>query len=191
MQATRRRAILFSVALALAACGRAKPAKTAKVESGPMPADAEWSGVYYSPAFGTLHLVQEGNLVNGRWQRPTKGKWGELQGNANGNLLRFDWKEYTTGLVGPNSTKSGKGYFQYSRPSGDNVDDLIAGQVGRDEDEVGTPWDAVKQRNVKPDLDAIGGTGATDVGGGDWDKGNTEGGEPEPPVEPKPDAPDI
>ncbi len=33
--------------------------------------------------------------------------------------------------------KSGKGYFKYKRPPGDNVDDTIAGELGRNEDETG------------------------------------------------------
>jgi hypothetical protein len=53
-------------------------------------------------------------------------------------------------------------------------------------DEVGEPWDAVKQRNQQPDLKSIGGTGAVDVGGGDWDNENKEKGTPEPPEAPKP-----
>jgi hypothetical protein len=149
-----------------------------------MPADATWTGVYYNPLYGWLHLIEEGNLVTGRWLRPRKDKWGELQGNADGNLLRFDWTEHEIGLVGPRSKFTGKGYFVYSRPEGDNVDDRIDGELGRGEDEVGQPWDAVKQRNVKPDLDSIGGSGAADVGGGDWDTEGKEEGEPEPPAEP-------
>ena len=159
--------------------------KTANVKAGSMPGGAEWSGVYYSPLFGYLHLEQDGNLVNGRWQRPRKGQWGKMQGNADGNLLRFDWEEFIDGLVGPNSRKQGKGYFVYSRPEGENVDDIIEGEIGRGEDEVGIGWEAIKQRNVKPDLGAIGGSGAGEVGGGEWDGENSEGGEPEEPVEPE------
>jgi hypothetical protein len=166
--------------------------KTANVKPGSMPADAEWNGVYYSPLFGHLHLVTQGNLVEGRWQRPRKGQWGKLQGNVDGNLLRFDWEEYIDGLVGPNSKKTGKGYLVYRRPEGDNVDDVIEGEVGRDNDEVGTPWEAIKQRNEKPNLESIGGSGATEVGGGEWDSENKEEGTPEEPVGPESeDAPDL
>lgn len=188
-----RKAIFSVLAMALVVlfgslsmgCGNATTkAKTANVKPGSMPDGADWTGVYYSPLFGYLHLEQEGNLVTGRWQRPRKGQWGKMQGNADGNLLRFDWEEFIDGLVGPNSRKSGKGYFVYRRPEGDNVDDVIEGEVGRGEDEVGIAWEAIKQRNVKPDLDSIGGSGAGEVGGGEWDSGNTESGEPEEPVEP-------
>jgi hypothetical protein len=183
--------VLLTGLLALG-CGNAKSsAKTANVSAGPMPSGGDWTGVYYDVLFGYLHLEQDGNLVNGRWQRPRKGQWGKLQGNADGNLLKFDWEEYVDGLVGPNSKKKGKGYFVYSRPPGENVDDVIEGELGRGENEVGVSWKAIKQRNVKPDLDSIGGSGATDVGGGDWDSGNTESGDPDEPVEPDVEAPEL
>ena len=120
------------VAPSLVACGP-KPveARRAQVEAGSMPDNASWEGVYFSPLFGTLHLVPEGNLVNGRWLRPLKGEWGKLQGNLSGNVLRFDWEEYKDGLVGPNSKKTGKGYFLYTRPDGENVDDVLKGEMGR------------------------------------------------------------
>jgi len=173
-------------------CGPPKPqGKTASVKAGSMPADAEWTGVYYSPLFGHLHVVHDGNLVEGRWQRPRKGQWGKLQGNADGNLLKFDWEEFVDGLVGPNSKKVGKGYFLYTRPTGENVDDEIVGQIGRGDDEVGTEWKAIKQRNTEPDINSIGGSGAADVGGGDWDSDNTEGGEPDEPTEPEVEAPEL
>jgi len=193
-----RLALLLVVACCLvlvAGCKTAASheANTADVDPGPMPDGAEWTGVYYSPLYGWLHLVQEGNLITGKWLRPRKDRWGELQGNADGNLVRFDWKEYIVGLVGPRSRKQGKGYFVYSRPAGENVDDVIEGELGRDQDEMGLPpWDAVKQRNVDPDLNSIGGSGSMDVGGGDWDPGNQEAGEPEPPVAPEEDeGPEI
>ena len=63
--------------------------------------------------------------------------------------------------------------------------------LGRGEDEVGVAWKAIKQRNTEPDIDSIGGSGAADVGGGDWDSDNTEGGEPEEPTEPEVEAPEL
>lgn len=189
---------LITVALALAAttfatgCGESKPsAKTANITPGSMPDGGEWDGVYYDMLFGNLHLKASGNLVKGKWQRPRKGQWGQLTGNIDGNVMRFDWEEFVDGLVGPNSKKKGKGYFVYKRPEGDNVDDIIEGEIGKGLNEVGTEWRAIKQRNVKADLDSIGGAGASDVGGGDWDGDNTEKSDPEPPQEPDTDAPEL
>lgn len=159
-------------------------AKTANVQAGDLPEGGDWTGVWYSELYGYLHLVQDGTVISGKWIRPHKDRWGELNGQATGDLIRFEWKEHTIGLVGPNATKSGKGYFKYKRPEGENVDDQIVGEIGRGADEVGDPWDAIKQRNVKPDLASIGGTGAGDVGGGDWDSDNKEEGTPEAPQPP-------
>lgn len=183
--------VLLASTTGLACSEAAKGAKTASVEAGSMPDGGEWDGVYYDMLFGNLHLVAEGNVVKGKWQRPRKGQWGQLTGNIDGNLMRFDWTEFVDGLVGPNSKKRGKGYFVYKRPEGENVDDFIEGEIGKGDDEVGTDWRAIKQRRVKPDLDSIGGAGAGDVGGGDWDSNNKEKGKPEPPKEPETDAPDL
>jgi hypothetical protein len=176
--------------------GSGSGGKTANVKSESMPDGGSWTGVYYSPLYGWLHLVEDGNNVNGKWLRPRRDRWGKLQGSVDGNVLRFTWEEFEYGLVGPNSTKSGKGYLVYKRPPGTNVDDQVEGELGRGLDEVGQPWDGVKQRNVKPDLESIGGASASDVGGGDWDKGNKEQGEPEEPKEPsegssEPKAPEL
>lgn len=176
---------LACTALGAVGCGsEQKVAKVAKVTPGDMPSGAEWTGVYFSELYGYLHVVQEGNTVSGKWIRPVKDRWGELHGEVVGDLLRFQWKEHTIGMVGPNATKSGKGYFKYKRPPGDNVDDTIVGQIGFGADEVGEPWDAVKQRNIPPDLASIGGSGSTDLGGGDWDSDSKEKGTPEPPAPP-------
>jgi len=177
--------VLLLTPVAVVGCGGGSSApKVAEVKAGDMPADANWTGVYFSQLYGYLHLVQEGDNINGKWIRPHKDKWGELHGTAQGDLLKFSWTEHTVGAVGPNSSTAGKGYFKYKRPPGDNVDDTIAGEIGREQDEVGEPWDGVKQRNVKPDLDSIGGTGAGDIGGGDWDTENKEEGSPEAPASP-------
>jgi hypothetical protein len=168
-------------------CGPSGAApKTANVQAGDLPDGAEWNGVYFSPLYGYLHILQDGPNVSGKWMRPVKDRWGELHGKITGDLIRFEWTERVIGLVGPNATRSGRGYFKYARPAGDNVDDTIAGQIGVGPNEVGEPWDAVKQRNMMPDLASIGGTTSGDLGGGDWDSENKEPGKPEPPAPPPP-----
>ena len=132
--------------------------------------------------YGYFHLVQDGKAVNGKWIRPQKDRWGELHGDATGNVMKFTWTEYTIGAIGKNAEKAGRGYLVYSRPSGENVDDKVDGELGRGNDEVGEKLAGVKQRNTNPDLGSIGGTGATDMNGGDWDGDSKEGGTPEPPA---------
>jgi hypothetical protein len=171
---------------ALACNGGGTKAKTANVTPADMPEGADWTGVYFDQLYGYFHIVQEGKTVSGKWERPAKDKWGELHGEATGNVLKFTWSEYTVGAVGPAAQRDGKGYFVYSRPSGENVDDKIDGEIGRGQDEVGEKLSGVKQRLKMPDLGSIGGTGATDIGGGDWDGEKKEGGTPEPPSPPPP-----
>lgn len=166
-------------------CGDTVTTKTATVSPGDMPSGAKWDGVYYSELYGYLHLKQDGTKMHGKWERRTKEKWGELTGEVTGDVLKFEWSEYTRGLVGPNAKHTGKGYFKYKRPPGDNVDDQIIGEIGHGQDEVGEPWEAIKQRNLPPDLGSIVGSGASDVGGGDWDTDSKEKGKPEAPAGPR------
>jgi hypothetical protein len=186
----RRRSFLVAAfalgsALLTSACGGgATGPKVAKVTPGDMPSGAEWTGVYFEPLYGYLHLVQEGNTVSGKWQRPQKDRWGELHGEASGNVLKFSWTEYTVGAVGPNSNREGKGYLQYRRPEGDNIDDRVDGSLGVGQDEVGTSFEGIRQRNVKPDLASIGPTSA-EISGGDWDAGSKESGDAESPAPPR------
>lgn len=172
-------------------CSSTPAPKTAKVQAGDMPEGGDWTGVYYSELYGYLHLVQDQNSdsIEGRWIRPVKDRWGELHGSVAGDLIKFTWTEHVIGAIGPNSTKEGRGYFKYTRPEGENVDDKVVGEIGRNKDEVGEPWEAVKQRNMMPDLKSIGGTGSSDIGGGDWDSQNQEPGAPEPPASPSDEAP--
>ena len=176
--------VIAPLTLGATGCGEATAAKSATVTPGDMPSGADWTGVYFSQLYGYLHLVQDGNTVSGKWIRPTQDRWGEVHGTATGDVIHFTWTEHTIGAVGPNSKKTGKGYFKYKRPPGDNVDDNVVGEIGRNEDETGEAWDAVKQRNIKPDLGSIGGSGSGDLGGGDWDGDNKEKGTAEPPASP-------
>jgi hypothetical protein len=174
-------AALSVVGAPLAGCGGSDAAKLATVPSGDMPSNGKWDGVYFSELYGNLHLVRKGDHIKGRWERPHKDKWGEIDGDVTGDLFKFTWSEYTRGLVGPNAKRTGKGYFKYKRPEGANVDDTIVGERGAGDDEVGDPWEAVKQRNIPPNPDSIAGSGSRDVGGGDWDTDSKEKGKAEPP----------
>jgi hypothetical protein len=177
---------LVGMPLSTAGCaGEVGSGRKAAVSPGEMPQDGTWTGVWYSELYGYLHIVQYGNAVVGKWMRPHRDRWGEMKGEATGDLLKFEWSEHIIDLVGPNATKSGHGYFKYKRPPGDNIDDTFSGEIGYLKDEVGLPWDGVKQRMMKPDLASIGGNGAAEVGGGEWDGDNDEKGKPEEPASPK------
>ena len=89
-----------------------------------------------------------------------------MKGTITGDVAHFDWTERTVGMVGASGTRSGKGYFRYTRPEGDNMDDRLLGEWGFDDAEIGGgEWDSVKQRNKSPDLKSIGGEAEPTVGG--------------------------
>jgi hypothetical protein len=141
--------------LTVAGCGDGKETKHAKVPSGPMPEGETWTGVYFHPVYGYLHLVEEGDSIVGRWKRADQSKWGELSGKKGGNVVHYTWKEHTVGMVGASATTHGKGYFQYKMDKEDRP--ILDGQFGLNDDEVGSDWHNVKQARMAPDLKSIGG----------------------------------
>jgi hypothetical protein len=159
--------------------GSGQEAKHAEVKPGEMPAGGDWSGVYYSPTYGTLHLVKEGASVSGKWRTTSGDKWGELHGEVDGDLLKYEWKETTIGMVGPTATKTGKGYFKYVVPSDPNGEHEIKGEWGLGGSDVGNPWSAIKQRNQRPDPDSVVPDETQKVQGEGWDEsggGHSSGG---------------
>lgn len=168
--------LTLPLAAALSACHGGGSAKTAEVKAGELPAGGDWSGVYYSQVEGSLHLVADGSSASGRWRTAAGDTWGELAGKIEGNVMHFEWTTHKIGMVGGNSTASGKGYFVYSAPKAGEAHE-IHGEYGLGADEVGTKWDAVKQMNQKPDLNAVKPDEVeSHVGGGGWDEDNSGGG---------------
>jgi hypothetical protein len=153
----------------VAACGGSTTEAKALPKAGDMPEGAEWTGVYFSPTYGHLHMVKEGSAVSAKWRNASGDKWGALHGEVTGNLLHYEWEETTIGMVGPSAKKTGRGYFQYVRPKGDNVNDEIHGEWGLGHEQTGVTWTAVKQRNSKPDLDSVMPDETQKVEGGGWD----------------------
>jgi hypothetical protein len=188
----------FTLALALTApfglgiiaCGPDKDApKVATVKAGEMPAGGEWAGVYFSPLYGYLHIVTDGKAVNGGWRTAAGDAFGELHGETDGNLLKYEWKERRIGAVGADAVKKGKGYFVYKIPKAGEAHE-VHGEWGLGESEAGNTWSAVKQKNMPPDLKAV----QPDeyegrVTGGGWDEGEgggekeKEGGGDQPALE--------
>jgi hypothetical protein len=159
----RKGALALTLGLAAVACQPpATGPKTAQVKPGSLPDGATWNGVWFNAQFGHLHLVSKGSSITGRWKSPG-GNWGELTGETDGNVAHFTWTEHKIGMVGPTAMTKGKGYFVYSRPEGEHVDDELKGEWGLNENETGNAWDCVKQRNQKPDPASVGGT--KEVGG--------------------------
>jgi hypothetical protein len=155
--------------IALVACDNSGGAKVAHVTAGQMPAGETWSGVYFHPVFGYLHMVEQDGNVIGRWKRADQSAWGELSGTRQGNVLRFRWKEHKIGQYGPSGESSGKGYFIYT-VNRDGIGNL-EGHYGLHDDETGSNWNNVKQQRMVPDLKSITGndsSGGDKPGGSEW-----------------------
>jgi len=155
-------------------CGGSSTApKVAHVKAGDMPVGGEWTGVYYSQLQGYLHLMNEGNSIQGRWRITAGEKFGEMAGEVTGDVFRYEWTERTIGMVGPTASRSGRGYFRYTIPKEGEAHE-IAGERGPGQDETGEPWKAVKQMNQVPDFKKVTPDETEDrptPGSGDWDHG--------------------
>lgn len=162
-------ALSISVPAIVACGGSSKPETHALPKAGDMPEGGDWTGVFFSPTYGHLHLVKEGASANGKWRTTAGDKWGEMHGDATGNLYLYDWTETKIGMVGPAAKTTGRGYFVYTRPPGDNVDDEIKGEWGMANERTGVVWTAVKQRNQKPDPDSVVPDETQKLEGGGWD----------------------
>jgi hypothetical protein len=164
-------ALAAPLALSVGCGGSGKGAKSQEqLKPREMPADGEWTGVYYSQLFGHLHLIKDGDSMHGRWRTAAGDKWGEMHGKVDGDLFRYEWTEHKIGLVGPNASTSGKGFFRYVVPAGENVDHTIQGQWGLGSEEVGNPWEAIKQRNQMPDFNSVMPDETQKATGGGWDE---------------------
>jgi hypothetical protein len=150
---------LACASASIVACAGDSGMHAANIKSEDMPAGESWTGVYFHPVYGYLHMVQNDNNVVAKWKRADQSAWGELSGVATGNVVHFQWKEHKYGLVGPAAESSGKGYFVY-KVSGEKIPELD-GQFGMGDDETGADWHNVKQVRMTPDLNSIKG----DTGG--------------------------
>jgi hypothetical protein len=148
---------LTFVAIGLIGCGEGAEPKTAKIASGPMPEGETWTGVYFHPVFGYLHIQEEGSNAVGRWKRTDQSHWGELSGTISGNVLHYTWKEHKIGMIGPAATTKGRGYFVY-KLNKENIGELD-GEFGLNDSELGSTWKNIKQVRMQPDLKSIGGDG--------------------------------
>lgn len=135
-----------AAALLLVACGGSVPA----LKAGPMPDGGDFTGVWFSQQYGEMHMIQEGSSVHGRYELDQRT--GKINGDANGDLLRFEWEEQKSMVSNrPNITK-GHGYFRYT-VNADTGEHRIEGRWGLDaDDRNGGDWTAYKMRNREPEL---------------------------------------
>jgi len=154
-------ALLSAVAL-IPACGGGSGNRSA----GTMPQGGTFTGVWHSPQYGEMNMVQTGNAVVGEYHKDERS--GRIQGTANGNLMRFEWNEERELVGGLPQTTRGRGYFHYS------IDDAgkhtLLGEWGIDDDDAGGGvWNAYKMMNRSPTLSSDTSGGANDVENPDWD----------------------
>ena len=162
--------LLLSVAATLVACGPGGPeVKHAKLTPGSLPEGGEWNGVYFSTQFGYLHLVSDNKSANGAWRTAAGDAWGEMAGECQGDLLKYEWTERKIGAIGADATKKGHGYFRYTIPKQGEAAKIV-GEWGLGESDAGNPWEAVKQIRMEPKPESVKPDeveGHTNVGG--WD----------------------
>jgi hypothetical protein len=129
-----------------------------------------------------MHLVQNGSAVVGRYKKDERS--GSLQGEADGDLMRFEWKELKAMVSNRPSETIGHGYFRYMVDPA-NGDHVLKGRWGLDDSDMnGGEWNAYKSRKLEPDLEKFGGgeTSGGDSAGESSDEGESggdEGGESE------------
>jgi hypothetical protein len=144
-----REAALVSVlsVCALFGCGGGG---AAGVSSGPMPDDGTFSGVYHSPQYGDMNFIQNGSAVVGEYK--SEMRKGKIQGEAEGDLLRFEWTEHKAMVSNRPQETRGHGYFKYMIDKG-NGDHVLKGEWGLGDDETGGgQWNAYKLKNKEPHL---------------------------------------
>jgi len=151
----------MAIALAAFGCGGTPEPNFAKVTPTPMAQGQSWSGVYYNPIYGYLHMVEKDGTISGRWKRTDSSRWGELSGTTNGNVFNFAWKEHQYGAIGPSADVKGTGVFVYKGGS-EGIPELAGQYAIEGSDSIGD-WHCVKQLNMKPDPTSINGDNPAEV----------------------------
>lgn len=149
------------------------------IPEGPMPQGGSFSGVWHSPQYGEMQMVQTGQSVVGEYTKDERT--GRVQGTVRGNVMRFEWSEQREMVAGRPITTRGRGYFRYA--IGDDGDHYIRGEWGVDDNMTGGgEWNAVRDRRRQPTLhqgqsdEGEGRVQEFDTAGGDSGGGSTSGG---------------
>ena len=95
-------AALFAIGTGLAGCAASGDVP----DPTPMPEDASFEGVWYSPQFEHMYLRQEGDSVRGVYAYKSGGR---LEGTVNGNVLVFEWDDPGSKQKATRSMSGGSG----------------------------------------------------------------------------------
>jgi hypothetical protein len=154
---TRFASFVLGCALFVASCGGAQHAR---VSAGSMPPGGSFTGVWFSPQYGEMHMVENGATVIGRYTKDERT--GRIQGSVEGDLMRFEWTENRELIVGRPVKTKGHGYFRIINDTAEGTWKLI-GEWGNDDAETGGgQWNAVKSKSRKPDVDGNAGASSSE-----------------------------
>lgn len=149
----------------LVACGGG--GGRANLTPGAMPAGETFTGVYQSPQYGEMQVVQTGVQVVAEYVRDERR--GRIQGTVQGDLLRFEWSERRELVVGRPNVSRGRGYFRLV--VGDDRLVYLVGEWGHENNDTGGgPWRAVRLRNRRPRVSST--TGGAEIGAEDTQQGD-------------------
>lgn len=150
-------------ALSAGACGSKPP----EIVAGKMPEGGNFSGVYFSPQYGEMNMVQNGGAVIGEYKQEMRT--GKIQGEASGDLMKFEWIERKALVSNRAQETRGHGYFRYVVDPA-NGDHILKGEWGLGDSMLGGgPWNAYKAKGKEPKL-------SQETSGGD-SSGGSEGGD--------------
>lgn len=155
--------VLLAIVLATGCGGDRLP----PIQSKPMPEGGTFTGVWFSPQYGEMHIQQTGSSAVGRYTKDERE--GRIQGQVEGDVMRFEWTEERELIVGRPVETKGHGYFRIVKDDVENTWKIV-GEWGHDDaDRGGGPWNAVKSKSRKPELGGEGGdtTSGSDSSGGD------------------------
>lgn len=161
-----RTTLLFgsvTMALAMATAGCGGGIQRANVDPEAMPNGGTFTGVWNSPQYGEMHLIQHGDRVVGEYKKNERR--GIIRGKVQGNVLRFQFEERRELVQGNPNIAHGRGYFRYLVDPADGSHKLL-GEWGVDNSETGGgEWNAVKLETRDPKLKRAKAPGGASAGG--------------------------
>lgn len=142
--------VVFALAFAVGCGGEKLP----PIQVKPMPEGGSFSGVWFSPQYGEMHILQTGSSAIGRYTKDERQ--GRLQGRLEGDVMRFEWTEERELIVGRAVKTKGHGYFRIVRDDAEDTWKIIGEWGNDDADRGGGPWTAVKSKTRRPEIDSDG-----------------------------------
>ena len=141
---------------------------------GAMPQGGHFTGVWFSQQYGEMHIIQNGAAVQGRYFKDERK--GTITGEAEGDLMEFEWVERKAMVANRPNEARGRGYFRYIiKKNGDYEEHRLEGEWGIDDNDTGGgPWSAYRMKNREPEVAPSSGGGGG--GGASSDDYDDEGG---------------